>query len=1225
MKKLIGTSLGRYEILDLLGEGGMGVVFKARDTTLRRDLAIKVMHTQFTRQQDFRDRFLQEAQAAARLDHPCIVPVYDFGQQEDLLYIVMKFVPGDNLEALLRAMRSQKQWIRLNEAIQLVIQVCQALDYAHRRGVLHRDIKPANIMIELEPREGLPYRPILTDLGLAKLAEGGLETQTGTSMGTPAYMSPEQARGLDIDNRSDVYSLGILLYELAVGQLPFQVRTITEAIRCHTQEPPPIPHTLLPELPDSLEAIILKALEKDPARRYADAASLAEALKGMSADLLDVPDRTILGESISLTTQYQQRVLQRRASLTAVFPVTDMPGQDRIQIIHPDDTTETVMIGRRPMTVGRSPDNDIVLKGDMVSREHARIMFSQGRYRVLDLKSANGTYLDKARLLEGVPEEWLPAIPLRIGNFYLRLVPGTEGRQPLPAQAEPGQPAASDTADRIGLRMENAQLTVEPGGSVGSMLTLHNRGKVLDTFHVHILGLPEGWGKEVTPVHLNDGQQKEVAITIQVPRVPQSHAGEYPLAIKVSSQADTRQEKEVRATLTVGAYGVYKSTLHPEKIKAGAKGRVTVENLGNDTEEFELVWQDRGAELVFSPEEKALSVAAGQKASVDFQARPRNRRWLGGAHSHLFAATVTSARQEKQMLSGEVVSKALLPPWLLTVMGMLLVALFFFWPDPPPPPPTRTPTPPAAATQIIPAPEIVEFSVWPTTVDLGQSVTISWQVKNAETVTIEPLGLRSTRGEEEYTPLEAGSHSLVLVARNQAEEEKRTISVVVNNLLAPLPDIISFRVNPLTIIRGDTITIRISWETENAESVSIAGVGTVEPSEKGFVDVPAPDINTTYTLLAKNASGQIHSVDLEVIVEEPAPVQFPKIISFNVAPQHIVKGEIATIRISWETQYADSVRIVGVGLVEPPENGFIDIPSPSTATAYALLAQNSRGETRSADVLVTVVEPTPVGGGTGVIAFVSKRDGDAEIYLMDVHSRHLIKLTDNTATDGGVTWSPDGNHMAFASDRDGNEEIYVMRADGSELRRLTYSERGDVDPDWSLLGDKILFESHRDGNGEIYVMDTFGNNQTNLTQNPAWEWGGTWSNDGRRIAFVSNRDGNWEIYIMDSNGSNQRRLTNHPAWDGVPAWSPDGNYIAFASERGGSRALYIISPDGTGLRYITECTLYAYPAWSPDSKRIIYTFENEGNLDLYMIELSSGVITKLVESTSFDSFAAWRP
>jgi eukaryotic-like serine/threonine-protein kinase len=692
MKKLIGTSLGRYEILDLLGEGGMGVVFKARDTTLRRDLAIKVMHTQFTHQQDFRDRFLQEAQAAARLDHPCIVPVYDFGQQEDLLYIVMKFVPGDNLEALLRAMRSQKQWIRLNEAIQLVIQVCQALDYAHRRGVLHRDIKPANIMIELEPREGLPYRPILTDLGLAKLAEGGLETQTGTSMGTPAYMSPEQARGLDIDNRSDVYSLGILLYELAVGQLPFQVRTITEAIRCHTQEPPPIPHTLLPELPDSLEAIILKALEKDPDRRYADAASLAEALTGITADLLDLPVQTILGESISLTTQYQQSVLQRRASLTAAFPVTDMPGQDRIQIIHPDDTTETVMIGRRAMTIGRNPDNNIVLQGDMVSRKHARIMFSQGRYRVLDLKSANGTFLDKARLLEGVPEEWLPSVPLRIGNFYLRLIPGTEGHQPLSAQAEPGQPAASDAEDRIGLRLENAQLSVEPGGSVSTMLTLHNRGKILDTFHVRILGLPEGWGNEVASVHLNDGQQKEVPITIQVPRVPQSHAGDYPLAIRVSSQAEARQEKEVRATLTVGAYGVYKSNLHPEKIKAGEKSRVTIENLGNEAEAFELVWQDRAAELVFSPEEKTLSVAPGQKASVDFQARPRNHRWLGGAQSHLFAATVTSTRRETQTLSGEVVSKALLPPWLLTVMGMLLVALFFFWPDPPPPP---TPTPQA--------------------------------------------------------------------------------------------------------------------------------------------------------------------------------------------------------------------------------------------------------------------------------------------------------------------------------------------------------------------------------------------------------------------------------------------------------------------------------------------------------------------------------------------------
>jgi len=241
MKELIGQSLDRYQIVSLLGEGGMGAVFKARDITLQRDVAVKIMHPQFARRPDFRERFLQEARTAARLDHPGIVQVFDFGQARSHLYIVMEFIPGDNLRQMLQGLSSTNQWIVLAEAIQIVQQVSLALDYAHQQGVLHRDIKPDNVMLKPKPTDALPYRPVITDLGLAKLHEGGVMTVEGTSMGTPAYMSPEQAMGQATDARSDVYSLGILLYELAVGQLPFPVKTITEAIRYHTKEPPPPP------------------------------------------------------------------------------------------------------------------------------------------------------------------------------------------------------------------------------------------------------------------------------------------------------------------------------------------------------------------------------------------------------------------------------------------------------------------------------------------------------------------------------------------------------------------------------------------------------------------------------------------------------------------------------------------------------------------------------------------------------------------------------------------------------------------------------------------------------------------------------------------------------------------------------------------------------------------------------------------------------------------------
>ena len=194
----------------------------------------------------------------ARLDHEGIVKVYTIGMEGDLLYIVMEFIPGSNLRQLLDELIQKNKWLPLHETIHLVEQLCHTLEYAHQNNVLHRDIKPANLMLKREPSDGLPFRVILTDLGLARLLEGQGLTQEGATVGTPAYMSPEQAAGQKTDPRSDVYSLGILLYELAVGRLPFTIRSVSEAVHFHTKEPPSRPRSIRPDLPESLERVILK-------------------------------------------------------------------------------------------------------------------------------------------------------------------------------------------------------------------------------------------------------------------------------------------------------------------------------------------------------------------------------------------------------------------------------------------------------------------------------------------------------------------------------------------------------------------------------------------------------------------------------------------------------------------------------------------------------------------------------------------------------------------------------------------------------------------------------------------------------------------------------------------------------------------------------------------------------------------------------------------------------
>jgi hypothetical protein len=258
--------IGKYRIVGRVGKGAMGEVFKAEDPLLNRFVAVKTIATALAAEEEFRRRFQREAQSAAALSHPNIVTVFDFGEVDGLVYMAMEFVEGRELRDLIRS-----RALSLGDKLSIVEQLCDGVGFAHSKGIVHRDLKPGNVRVQ---PDGLVK---ILDFGLARLGDSVI-TRTGTVMGTPNYMSPEQIRGRKVDARSDVFSLGGVLYELLSGHRPFEADAAHDVrILIVSQEPEPLARRV-PDLPDVLVAVVEKALTKDPAGRFADAAEMGRAL-----------------------------------------------------------------------------------------------------------------------------------------------------------------------------------------------------------------------------------------------------------------------------------------------------------------------------------------------------------------------------------------------------------------------------------------------------------------------------------------------------------------------------------------------------------------------------------------------------------------------------------------------------------------------------------------------------------------------------------------------------------------------------------------------------------------------------------------------------------------------------------------------------------------------------------------------------------------------------------
>lgn len=321
MDDLTGQTIGSYRLVEKLGAGGMAEVYKSYQPRLDRYVAIKFIRPELAVDSGFRTRFEQEARAIARLSHSNIVHIYDFGEEDRRYFLVMEFIEGQTLKSYLQEQFNSGRQVPLKLASNIISQVAAALDYAHSHNIIHRDVKPDNILISDKGRA------VLNDFGIARITDRGEGmTQTGMAMGTPAYMSPEQIQGSkeQLGPPTDIYSLGIITYELLTGHTPFTADTPFAVMLKHLHDPIPLPRQLNPVLPEALERVLLKVLAKDPADRYQTAGAfvqaLQQALEGVPDEALQVVVAPPSEDKTRLDPAQIQKTVVDQAAGTVVKP-----------------------------------------------------------------------------------------------------------------------------------------------------------------------------------------------------------------------------------------------------------------------------------------------------------------------------------------------------------------------------------------------------------------------------------------------------------------------------------------------------------------------------------------------------------------------------------------------------------------------------------------------------------------------------------------------------------------------------------------------------------------------------------------------------------------------------------------------------------------------------------------------------------------------------------------
>ena len=677
MTSLIGRMIGKYRIEALVGDGGMGTVYRAYDTDLERPVALKLMHAHYARQPEFRARLRQEALTAAKLDHPSIVKIYDFGDSPEGAFITMEFIGGGSLRSHLQRLQARQRFLPLAQSLQIGAQIAEALDYAHLQGVIHRDVKPGNIILKklTRPEEpnGQPFRAVLTDFGLVRLVSGDRITQSGMTLGTPIYMSPEQCQGHELDGRSDLYSLGVVLYELFTNRLPFDFKNLSEALNAHLNGMmPALAQSIRPELPSLIDTLLQTALAKSPEERFHSGAEMADALLSAMMSLEGAATRVIrAGSPEDPLAQTVERV----------------PVGYQLLIYTPGHDPGVADLNRPVMKIGRNADNDIVLPVEGVSRYHTRLQATATGWLVTDLGGINGTYLDGRRLTVNEPTAFKVGSRLQVGPYEL-VLQSSAAATPDPAtvvarnamtavRPQTEQPTASPaptvTTEPLAIFLAQDRLSVEPGQDVELQVEIVNRSERDDRINLRLQGLPDSWytlPREFTTIPA--GGTIPINVVIRPPRRGTTPAGRQRFRVELVSQQFPQAKIAANGSLDLGVFEAFEAALEPRQVRVPATVNVNIRNVGNTPLDLGVVGDDTHGSIRFRGQRGRVRLEPQQKTAVELELEPRQQPWFGGAETYGYEVEVFSQSGARQRLPGQAQVAAILPSWVYYMVVLII-------------------------------------------------------------------------------------------------------------------------------------------------------------------------------------------------------------------------------------------------------------------------------------------------------------------------------------------------------------------------------------------------------------------------------------------------------------------------------------------------------------------------------------------------------------------------